>query len=51
MADSPFPKLGLTSVINASGKMTALGGSAQTESVAAALEAGAKYHVEMSTGR
>ena len=48
MADSPFPPLGLTSVINASGKMTALGGSAQTESVAAALEAGAKYHVEMS---
>ncbi len=48
MVDSPFPSLGLASVINASGKMTALGGSAQAVSVAAALEAAAKYHVEMS---
>ncbi|NKB98454.1 MAG: SelA-like pyridoxal phosphate-dependent enzyme [Pseudomonadales bacterium] len=45
---SPFENLGLRRVINASGKMTALGGSAQSESVAQTLQQAASQHVEMA---
>ncbi len=51
MADSPFSALGLPRVINASGKMTALGGTAQSDAIAKALGSAAQHHVELSTLR
>ncbi len=47
MGDSPYQQLGLKRVINASGKMTALGGSAQHFEVADALRDAAQHHVEL----
>ncbi len=47
MSDSPYSTLGLPRVINASGKMTALGGTAQSDAVAAALGSAAQHHVEL----
>ena len=44
----PFASLGLKRVINASGKMTALGGSAQSALVAARLAETAQAHVDMA---
>ena len=44
---NPWEKLKLSSVINAAGKMTYLGGSAVQESVAIAMAAGASSSVEM----
>ncbi len=51
MGASPFAALGLNRVINASGKMTALGGSAQAPEVAGALAAAARHHVDMAALR
>ena len=51
MSESPFSALGLPRVINASGKMTALGGSAQSEAVATALARAAQHHVDLSALR
>lgn len=51
MSETPFNALGLPRVINASGKMTALGGTAQSAAVAAALGNAAQHHVELSTLR
>ncbi len=48
MSDSPYSALGLPRVINASGKMTALGGTAQSGAVAAALGRAAQHHVALS---
>jgi D-glucosaminate-6-phosphate ammonia-lyase len=47
-APSPYESLGLARVINASGKMTALGGSAQSRRVAEAQAAAARYHVDLA---
>jgi L-seryl-tRNA(Ser) seleniumtransferase/D-glucosaminate-6-phosphate ammonia-lyase len=44
---SPYESLGLGKVINASGKMTALGGTAQTDRVAEAQAAAARHHVDL----
>jgi len=46
-ADNPFGALGVATVINAAGKMTALGGSAQPPAVAVAQAAAAGAHVDM----
>ena len=51
MSHSPFAELGLARVINASGKMTALGGSAQAPEVAEALARAAQHHVQLSALR
>ena len=48
---SPWESLGLERVINASGKMTALGGTAQTESVARAQAEAARHHVDLAALR
>lgn len=48
MSDSPYSTLGLPRVINASGKMTALGGTAQSDAVASALGSAAQHHVELA---
>jgi uncharacterized pyridoxal phosphate-dependent enzyme len=45
--ENPFAVAGVATVINAAGKMTALGGSAQTEPVAAAQAAAARAHVDL----
>ncbi len=47
MSESPYRALGLPRVINASGKMTALGGTAQSAAVAAALADAAQHHVQL----
>jgi len=46
-AETPFARLSVPTVINAAGKMTALGGSAQTADVAAAQAAAAGAHVDL----
>ena len=46
-ADDPFAAAGVPRVINAAGKMTALGGSAQASAVAAAQAAAARAHVDL----
>ena len=43
----PFAGLGVPTVINAAGKMTALGGTAQSEAVAEAQAAAAQAHVDL----
>jgi uncharacterized pyridoxal phosphate-dependent enzyme len=48
---SPWESLGLGRVINASGKMTALGGTAQTETVARAQADAARHHVDLAALR
>ncbi|MBM7599022.1 L-seryl-tRNA(Ser) seleniumtransferase/D-glucosaminate-6-phosphate ammonia-lyase [Virgibacillus halotolerans] len=47
MTNSFFDQFGLKRIINASGKMTALGASAVTEEVANALKAAAQSYVDM----
>ncbi|MGE0624113.1 MAG: hypothetical protein AB7I04_05170 [Pseudomonadales bacterium] len=47
MDDGPYRALGLPRVINAAGKMTALGGTAQSPEVARALAAAASHHVDL----
>ena len=51
MPESVFQTLGLDGVINAAGKMTALGGSAQTELVARAQADAAQRHVDLEALR
>ena len=51
MADNIYQRLGLTAVINAAGKMTALGGSAQADNVAEAQAAAAQWHVDLQALR
>jgi len=46
-----YERIGVPSVINAAGKLTALGGSAQHEEVAAAQFSAARGHVDLSTLR
>jgi seryl-tRNA(Sec) selenium transferase len=46
-----YERIGVPSVINAAGKLTALGGSAQHEEVAAAQFSAARGHVDLSTRR
>lgn len=48
---SPFARLSVPTVINAAGKMTALGGSAQADAVAAAQAAAAGAHVDLDALR
>ena len=48
MTDSPYQALGLNKVINASGKMTALGGTAQADVVAEAQRLAAGHHVDLA---
>jgi len=48
---NPFAALGVSTVINAAGKMTALGGSAQVVEVAAAQAAAAAAHVDLDALR
>lgn len=50
-AGNPFEPAGVPPVINAAGKMTALGGSAQTAPVAAAQAAAARAHVDLDVLR
>jgi L-seryl-tRNA(Ser) seleniumtransferase/D-glucosaminate-6-phosphate ammonia-lyase len=49
--ENPFAAVGVRRVINAAGKMTALGGSAQAEVVASAQAAAARAHVDLETLR
>jgi L-seryl-tRNA(Ser) seleniumtransferase/D-glucosaminate-6-phosphate ammonia-lyase len=51
MSVSPFQALGLNKVINASGKMTALGGSAQATAVAEVQQQAAGHHVNLAALR
>jgi L-seryl-tRNA(Ser) seleniumtransferase/D-glucosaminate-6-phosphate ammonia-lyase len=51
MSGSPYVRLGLKRVINAAGKMTALGGTAQGPEVALAMADAAQHHVEMGALR
>ncbi len=46
-----FGRIGLTSVINAAGKLTALGGSAQSDTVAQAQAQAARAHVDLQSLR
>ena len=46
-----YERIGVPAVINAAGKLTALGGSAQHEEVAAAQFSAARGHVDLSTLR
>ncbi len=48
METNPYRSLGLPRVINAAGKMTALGGTAQAAPVARALETAALHHVDLA---
>jgi len=48
---NPFAALGVPTVINAAGKMTALGGSAQAAQVASAQAAAAAAHVDLDVLR
>ena len=47
MAENIYRRFGLDGVINASGKMTALGGSAQSDAVARAQADAAQSHVDL----
>jgi L-seryl-tRNA(Ser) seleniumtransferase/D-glucosaminate-6-phosphate ammonia-lyase len=47
MADNVYERLGLRSVINASGKMTSLGGSVLSPSVAQGMRLASQGHVDM----
>ena len=47
MTESIYRKFGLDGVINASGKMTALGGTAQSDAVARAQADAAQSHVDL----
>jgi len=51
MSASPFQSLGLNKVINASGKMTALGGTAQATAVAEVQQQAAGHHVNLAALR
>jgi D-glucosaminate-6-phosphate ammonia-lyase len=51
MEANPFLALGLPRVINAAGKMTALGGTAMPPPIAHALETAASHHVELAALR
>ena len=51
MHESPFTELGLERVINAAGKMTALGGSALAPEVAEAMARAAEHHVDLAALR
>ena len=51
MTDNPFASLGVSPVINAAGKMTHLGGTAQTDATASAQSAAAGLHVDMAALR
>jgi D-glucosaminate-6-phosphate ammonia-lyase len=51
VSDEPFAAAGVPRVINAAGKMTALGGSAQHPAVAAAQAAAARAHVDLDALR
>ena len=51
MNDPIYRRFGLDNVINAAGKMTALGGTAQSESVARAQADAAQSHVDIETLR
>ena len=46
-SDDPYGRLGVRHVINAAGKLTALGGSAQSAEVASAQAAAARTHVDL----
>ena len=48
MINDPYEKIGIRQVINAAGKMTALGGTAQKEAVAKAQSLAAQSHVDIS---
>ncbi len=48
MAPEVYDRLGVSPVINAAGKLTALGGTAQTEAVAAAQAGAALAHVDIA---
>ena len=48
MAGEVYARLGVVPVINAAGKLTALGGTAQTEAVAAAQANAARSHVDVA---
>lgn len=48
MASDPWQALGVSTVINAAGKLTALGGTAQSERVAAAQSEAARTHVDVA---
>lgn len=48
---NPYTAAGLPTVINAAGKMTALGGTAQSEQLAQTLAAAARYHVDIKALR
>ncbi len=49
--DSIYEHFGVSPVINAAGKLTALGGTAQSEAVAAAQAEAARTHVDLATLR
>jgi D-glucosaminate-6-phosphate ammonia-lyase len=51
MPDSIYHRFGLQPVINAAGKMTALGGTAQTDAVAEAQAAAAQAHIDIDALR
>ena len=51
MSHSPYSALDLPRVINASGKMTALGGTAQSDAVAEAQRLAAQHHVDLDALR
>jgi D-glucosaminate-6-phosphate ammonia-lyase len=51
MAENIYRRFGLDGVINAAGKMTALGGTAQSEAVARAQAEAAQSHVDLETLR
>ena len=51
MPDNIYQRLGLDSVINAAGKMTALGGTAQSDVVARAQAEAAQHHVDLDALR
>jgi L-seryl-tRNA(Ser) seleniumtransferase/D-glucosaminate-6-phosphate ammonia-lyase len=51
MTDTVYQQFGVDNVINAAGKMTALGGTAQSDAVARAQAAAAQSHVDIETLR
>ena len=51
MADDVYRRFGIDNVINAAGKMTALGGTAQSDAVAQAQADAARSHVDLETLR
>ena len=50
-ADAIYARFGVPPVVNAAGKMTALGGTAQSPEVAAAQAAAAQGHVDLAALR